>query len=79
MNSHIGFRVTATPPGSADPQVENFELRQAAIDCAQLLDGKGWTHIRCLHVTSRVRQFEFDSCEEFADIEWQCHLVGGTL
>jgi hypothetical protein len=80
MNTQVGFRVTATPANGRhdDAKVENFEVRQAAIDCAQLLDARGWKDIRCQHITSRVKQFDFDSSEELKDVEWQCHLIGGT-
>ena len=82
MAEHIGFRVIASPPSipfvARNSEAENFEIRQAAIDCAQLLESKGWQNIRCVLVTSRVKQFEFDSSEEFTDIEWQCHVIGGT-
>lgn len=80
MSTHLGFRVTATPPNRREDEaeVESFEVRQGAIDCAQLLEERGWKNIRCQHVTSRVKQFDFDPSEEFVEIEWQCHLIEGT-
>lgn len=80
MTQHMGFRVMATKPGpyERDEEIENFEIRQAAIDCAQLLESKGWQHIRCVHVTSRIKQFESDSSEKFTEIEWQFHFIGGA-
>jgi len=79
--THIGFRVLASPaqPGF-DDEVENFEIRQAAIDCAQLLDSKGWKNVRCVEVNSRPPRYPGecfgDAIEEFTDIEWQCHQIG---
>ena len=79
MSAHIGFRVIASPKGHrSDPENENFETRQGAIDCAQLLESRGWRDIRCVHVTSRIKQFDFDPSEEFVDIEWQCHFIGSA-
>lgn len=80
MTAHLGFRVTATPPNGRhdDAQVETFEVRQAAIDYAQLMDSKGWTNIQCHRVSSRVKQFDFDESEALVGIEWQCHLIGGA-
>jgi hypothetical protein len=77
--AHIGFRVMATHPvWTRDEEAENFETRQGAIDYAQLMDSKGWRFIRCVHVTSRVKQYETDSAEEFVDVEWQCHFIGAA-
>ena len=80
MSAHIGFRVIASPrgPRSGESEAENFETRQGAIDCAQLLESRGWQRIRCVHVTSRIKQFDFDPSEEFVDIEWQCHFIGSA-
>jgi hypothetical protein len=79
MSKHIGFRVMAwSPPPCNDPEVENFEIRDAAIECANLLDAKGWTNVRCVQVLSRIKQFEFDESEEFVEIEWQRHFIAGT-
>lgn len=76
MTKHIGFRVKATPANAQDSDVELFEVRQAAIDCAQLLAERGWKNIQCEYVTSRVKQFDWDESEEVKPIEWQCHFIG---
>nr|AER23984.1 hypothetical protein var107 [Variovorax sp. HH01] len=70
--------MTATPPLGQTEWVEDFETRQGAIDCAQLLDARGWKEIRCQHVTSQVKRFDFEPSEELVDVEWQCHVFGGN-
>lgn len=47
MQMHIGFRVMAKHPITGYAEVENFEIKQAAIDCARLLAANGWTEIKC--------------------------------
>lgn len=49
---HLGFRVTGQEPvGPLARKTDDFELRQAAIECARKLEDEGWRFVTCSHVT----------------------------
>ena len=48
----IGFQVSGVPPTGfhEGPIVDLYELRQAAVECAQRLHRDGWRNITCAEV-----------------------------
>ena len=46
----IGYRVTARPSFHAAPRVDHFELKQAAIECADRCAAQGWVRIGVVEV-----------------------------
>lgn len=41
----IGYRVTVRKTPDSAPVIDNFELRQAAIECAQRCAAQGWRDV----------------------------------
>lgn len=62
----LGFQVGGLPPRTkARMQSDLFELRQAAVQCAQLLVAEGWSNVTC----DEVRE-EFGE-RSMHEIRWQ--------
>lgn len=75
---HLGFRVIGR--AAAGHQVEdNFELKDAARQCAQLLDEHGATEVRCCEVIENPPTlWHRTETIELRDIDWRAHAVGGV-